>query len=318
MNGAARDDLLELIDLDQELPGQRRFISCWVGSWRENYFVVDPGPPSTADYLLARLEALHLPRLDLILLTHIHLDHAGAVSRLLERWPEARVYCQRRGRPHLVDPARLWQGSRKVLGHKAEVYGQPGAVPAASLITTADLVEEGVAVVPTPGHAAHHVSFVVGSHLFLGESAGTFSRLGGSGRHLDCYLRPATPPRFFPAVADQSLVNMLSLDPFPAQLNFAHHGCFSGDGRALLTQARQQLVTWLLVLSSELFLAGVDPADTQAVLEMVPNLVPALRKADPFFARGVQLPGDIRQREDDFTRQTLRGMAGHLAAAGSI
>ncbi len=306
-------EMLELIDLDQELPGQRRFISCWVGSHLGRYFLVDPGPPSTADYLIAKLEALHLPRLDFILLTHIHLDHAGATSAVLERWPEAQVFCHQIGRRHLVDPERLWQGSLNVLGHKAEVYGQPQPVPEASLIGAAVLKEHGIKVISTPGHAAHHVSFFCGENLFLGESAGTFSNLEEPADSLQCYLRPATPPRFFPDVADRSLLAMLDEAPLPSRLCFAHHGMFTGDAATLLGHARQQLKTWVQVVDDTLRERAVDAGDGAGVEALSGELMTQLRLADPFFARGRKLPEDIRNREDDFTRQTLRGITGYLS-----
>ncbi len=306
-------EMLHLIDLDQELPGQRRFISCWVGSHQGKYFVVDPGPPSTGEYLVARLEALHLPRLDFILLTHSHLDHAGATKRMLERWPEAKVFCHRVGRPHLVDPSRLWQGSLQVLGHKAQVYGEPLPVPESSLVDKSYLSEQGISVVATPGHAPHHVSFFCGENLFLGEAAGTFSTLGQPTGSLECYLRPATPPRFFPEVADQSLKAMLEHTPFPHRLCFAHHGQFEGDGKALLEQARLQLKIWVQIVRETLAEAAINPADEAAVQDFTPELVANLHQADSFFARGKNLPDDICQREEDFTRQTLRGISGFLA-----
>lgn len=307
-------EMLQLIDLDQELPGQRRFISCWVGSHEGQYFVVDPGPPSTAEFLVAQLEALHLPRLDFILLTHIHIDHAGCTSKVLERWPEANVFCHQIGRAHLVDPSRLWQGSLKVLGHKAEVYGEPKSVPETAMVGAAVLKEHGIRIVPTPGHAPHHVSFFCGKNLFLGESAGTFSSLDGPLDSLDCYLRPATPPRFFPEVADRSLLAMLEQIPLPERLCFAHHGQFTGDGAALLEQARLQLKLWVETVSEVLVREAVNPVDEAGVQTLVPELMRQLRLVDPFFARGVKLPTDIRQREDDFTRQTLRGITGHLSS----
>ena len=82
---------LHLIDLDQDLPGQRRFISCWVSISEDLAFIVDPGPPSTADHLTARLEKLGVSHLDFILLTHVHLDHGGCTARILNRWPNAQI-----------------------------------------------------------------------------------------------------------------------------------------------------------------------------------------------------------------------------------
>ena len=308
------ETVYHLIDLDQELPGQRRFISCWAGLGPDLAFIVDPGPPSTAGRLVAALEELGVARLDFILLTHVHLDHGGCTARILARWPEARVVAHPRGRPHLVDPARLWEGSRQVLGRKAEVYGEPVPVPAAALAEYGEAAARGIAVIETPGHAPHHVAFVHGDGIFLGECAGTFSTLGRGPETSEWYLRPATPPRFLLETAEASLDRVLALDPLPRRLFFAHHGEFRGDGRRLLTEARAQLRLWVdTVRGVRDGLAALphteQPADEEALMVLLRG---ALTAADPAYARGAALPADIRERERDFTRQTLRGMLGYL------
>jgi len=306
---------LHLIDLDQDLPGQRRFISCWVSLSRDLVFIVDPGPPSTAERLVGELDLLGVERLDLILLTHVHLDHGGCTARILERWPTARVVCHEKGRRHLVDPTRLWQGSRQVLGDKADVYGEPQPVPAASLVTHEEITAHGIQVIDTPGHASHHLAFAHGDGLFLGECAGTFSTLGRGPQSEEYYLRPATPPRFILETAVASLDRVLQLDPFPQRLLFAHHGQFAGDTRRLVTVARNQLGLWTTTIQQvRQALAGLphteQPAGEQALMH---ELRAALRRADPHYARGVALPADIQERERDFSRQTLRGILGYLA-----
>lgn len=305
---------LQLIDLDQDLPGQRRFISCWVSVSDDLVFIVDPGPPSTANHLIARLEGLGVSRLDYILLTHIHLDHGGCTAAVLERWPDARVICHEKGRPHLTDPTRLWEGSRSVLGRKAEVYGKPAPVPPEALAGFETLADGGVETIPTPGHAPHHIAFRHGGHLFLGEAAGTFSDLGAGPLGEDYYLRPATPPRFFPDVARASLERLLDLDPVPDRLLFAHHGEFTGDVGRLLTTARDQLTLWVDTTAASLAdLRGLphseQPADEAALLDLISH---RLVRVDPFFARATELAEDIRVRERDFTNQTLRGILGYL------
>lgn len=311
-------DRLHLIDLDQPLPGQRRFISCWARLDGPVTYLVDPGPPRSAAALAARLRELGLRRLDLVLLTHVHLDHGGATAPLLEAFPGARVVCHPDGRRHLADPGRLWAGSRQVLGRKAEVYGEPRPVPAGALADDDEAARLGIEVIPTPGHAPHHVAFRDGDDLFLGEAAGTFSTLGRGPLTTDYYLRPATPPRFRPEVGRASLDRLLALDPLPRRLRFAHHGWFGGDGRRLLTDARGQLDLWLGVCRE-----GLDawPGAVGDVAEapdaLLDDIAARARRRDPRFARGEALEADIRGRERDFTRQSLRGMLGHLLAEGS-
>ena len=213
-----------------------------------------------------------------------------------------------------MDPANLWAGSQQVLGEKAAVYGEPQPVPEASLADFAEIEARGIRVVDTPGHAAHHLAFVYGDGIFLGECAGTFSTLGQGPGNEDYYLRPATPPRFYLETAEASLERVLALDPLPEHLLFAHHGEFSGDTRHLLTTAKRQLRLWTKTV-----------AEVQAGLRALPHTEQpegeaglmalfrdALRQIDPHYARGTQLPTDIQERERDFSRQTLRGIMGYL------
>jgi glyoxylase-like metal-dependent hydrolase (beta-lactamase superfamily II) len=307
-------DRLHLIDLDQQLPGQRRFISCWTSLSDDLSFVVDPGPPATAEHLLAELAGLGVERLDYVLLTHVHLDHGGCTARVLRRYPEAKVVCSDRGRPHLIDPARLWEGSKKVLREKALAYGEPAPVPAAAFATREEAAARGIETIPTPGHAPHHVAFRHRDHLFLGEAAGTYSTLGRGPDTTGYYLRPATPPRFVPDVYLASLDRLRALDPFPKRLLFAHHGEHTGDGRRLLADARDQATRWIAVVGRILAtLESLDhsgqPGDEAALLTMIRR---ELTREDPVYARGAALPEDIRAREQDFTNQTLRGILGHL------
>lgn len=306
--------LLHLIDLDQNLPGQRRFISCWVSVQEDLVFIVDPGPPATAAHLISRLKEMGIDRLDFILLTHVHLDHGGCTAAIVAQWPEARVVCHEKGRPHLVDPTRLWQGSRAVLGHKAEVYGEPAPVPAKALADFDELAARSIESIDTPGHAAHHMAFRQGNHLFLGESAGTFSDLGRCSSDGEFYLRPATPPRFIPEVARASLSRLLALNPLPDRLLFAHHGEFTGDARSLLTTARDQLTLWVDTTAAVLETQRGLPHSEQPQGEtgLMDLIAARLVQVDPYFARGSALPGDIQKREKDFTRQTLRGILDFL------
>lgn len=313
------DDIpgLHLVDLDQDdpaLPGQRRFISCWVWSTEEMSFVVDPGPPSTCGRLLAALADLGVARLGFILLTHIHLDHAGATAGVLERYPDARVICHERGRRHLADPTRLWEGSVAVLRDMARAYGEPPPVPESALADLDEAAAEGIATIPTPGHAVHHVSFRHGPRLFLGEAAGTFATLGRGCDTTEPYLRPATPPRFVLELARESLDRLVALDPAPRQLLFAHHGLYCGDTRELLMTARRQLGLWTdVVRECGEARDGLPPAgDEAAEGEFFAVVADVLAARDPCYARTAELPADIRAREADFTRQTLRGMLGYV------
>jgi len=296
---------LALIDLDQAaLAGYRRFLSCWLSRGDGPTFVVDPGPTSTVAHLVAHLRALGVDSLDYVLLTHIHLDHAGGTAQLCEAFPKARVFCHKNGRQHLGEPARLWEGSRAVLGGVADHFGEPQPVPEAAFASDADLAAAGITVIPTPGHAPHHLSFLHQGTLFLGEAAGTYLEIDAG----LWYLRPATPPRFFLETALESLDRLLALTPAPDRLAFAHHGLREGRTRDLLRLAREQLEQWVRAVRHAR--REAPQADFAALSAAV---VTRLAAADPHFALRAQLPPDIRAREEDFTAQTLRGMVQYVA-----
>jgi glyoxylase-like metal-dependent hydrolase (beta-lactamase superfamily II) len=157
---------VRLIDLRHA--GRTRVIACYqVGD-----VLVDPGPGSSLPRLL---EALGDERPTALLLTHIHLDHAGAAGALVQRWPDLRVYVHERGARHLVDPTRLYQSAARVWGADMErLWGEMLPVPEGNLevLSGGETVRDGWQVAYTPGHAWHHVSFLHDGTAFVGDVAG--------------------------------------------------------------------------------------------------------------------------------------------------
>jgi glyoxylase-like metal-dependent hydrolase (beta-lactamase superfamily II) len=134
--------------------------------------IVDPGPTSCLDRLLAGLD--EEPRG--VLLTHIHLDHAGATGALVERFPGLRVWVHRIGAPHLVDPGKLLRSAGRLYGDDMDrLWGPTTPVPESS-VTALDGGElvNGFRVAYTPGHASHHVAYLreASGDAFVGDVAG--------------------------------------------------------------------------------------------------------------------------------------------------
>lgn len=149
--------------------GRPRVIGCWqIGD-----VLVDPGPSSCLDTLLA---ALGDERPRAVLLTHIHLDHAGAMGSLVERWPDLRVYVHERGAPHLIDPSRLYSSAQRLYGDDMErLWGEMTPVPESNLevLSGGERILKGAfEVAYTPGHASHHVSFLHEGIALIGDVAG--------------------------------------------------------------------------------------------------------------------------------------------------
>jgi glyoxylase-like metal-dependent hydrolase (beta-lactamase superfamily II) len=143
-----------------------------IGAYEINGVIVDPGPSSCLESLLAGLE--DEPRA--LLLTHIHLDHAGAAGSLVRRFPELRVYVHENGAPHLIDPTKLLKSAGRLYGDDMDrLWGEVRPVPAENVTALrGEEVVEGFSVAYTPGHASHHVAYLDTStgDAYVGDMAG--------------------------------------------------------------------------------------------------------------------------------------------------
>jgi glyoxylase-like metal-dependent hydrolase (beta-lactamase superfamily II) len=150
--------------------------------------VVDPGPASSVDTLLDALGD-EAPRA--LLLTHIHLDHAGATGVLTRVFPSLMVYVHERGAPHLIDPSGLLKSAERLYGDEMErLWGEVAPVPEERVHTLAGgETVEGMRVAYTPGHASHHVCYLDEDtgEAFVGDVGGV-RMPGGS------YTVVPTPP----------------------------------------------------------------------------------------------------------------------------
>jgi glyoxylase-like metal-dependent hydrolase (beta-lactamase superfamily II) len=159
-----------------------------IGTWLVDGCLVDPGPASS---LPAVLDALDGERPERLLLTHIHLDHAGGAGTLVRRWPELEVWVHERGAPHLAAPDRLLASAARLYGDDMErLWGEVLPVPRDRLRVLAGGEAEGPwRVAYTPGHASHHVSYLhaPSATAFVGDAGGV--RIPPAGPAL-----PPTPP----------------------------------------------------------------------------------------------------------------------------
>jgi glyoxylase-like metal-dependent hydrolase (beta-lactamase superfamily II) len=159
--------------------------------------ILDPGPSSTLATVRAELDAAGLRIADLtaILLTHIHLDHAGATGTLVRENPRIRVFVHEKGAPHMADPAKLLASAARLYGDAMErLWGAFEPVPRDAMVVLrgGERLEAGgrtFDVAYTPGHASHHVSYFSADTgiAFVGDTAGVKLRP-------DAFVMPATPP----------------------------------------------------------------------------------------------------------------------------
>jgi glyoxylase-like metal-dependent hydrolase (beta-lactamase superfamily II) len=184
---------------------------------------VDVGTNFSVPYLLAALAELGIAReaVDYVLLTHVHLDHAGGAGALLEQLPNARALVHPRGAPHMIDPQKLIAGSKVVYGAErfARLYGELVPIPAGRVAVVADgervkLGGRTLELLHTPGHALHHYVVVDAAHssIFAGDTFGISYRALDTAR--GAFIFPTTPPtQFDPAQLIASIDRMLSFGP---------------------------------------------------------------------------------------------------------
>jgi glyoxylase-like metal-dependent hydrolase (beta-lactamase superfamily II) len=184
--------------IDLQFRGSSQVIATVVLEGSGEVALIDPGPTSTLPALRAGLErgGLSLGDVDAILLTHIHLDHAGATGVIVAEHPRIRVYVHERGAPHLIDPTKLLNSATRLYGDQMDaLWGAFLAVPAAQVTALAggEDVRAGGRTLKsayTPGHASHHLAFFDRDSgiAFVGDVGGV--RVPGS----DVVLPPTPPP----------------------------------------------------------------------------------------------------------------------------
>jgi glyoxylase-like metal-dependent hydrolase (beta-lactamase superfamily II) len=242
--------------------------------------IVDPGPESCLDTLLAGLT--EQPRA--LLLTHVHLDHAGAAGALVRRDPGLTVYVHERGAPHLVDPSKLVASARRLYGDDMQrLWGEVAPIPAERVhALRGGEVVEGMRVLATPGHASHHVTYISDDtgEAFAGDVAGV--RMPDSQ-----YTIPPTPPPDIDVEAWLASLDAVA-DEDPAALCLTHFGRYEDVGSQIerTRQALRARAERARGMTADQF-AEHSEAETRAAVE--PEVADALVQAAPPLQLGLGL-----------------------------
>ena len=215
----------------------------------EQTALIETGPKSAVEHVLTGLRDAAIETLDWIIVTHIHLDHAGAAGTLARHFSEARVAVHEVGVRHLVDPSKLWSSASRIYGDDMErLWGGIDPLPEERILALADgdKIELGATTlqaVDTPGHAGHHHAYldVSSGEMFVGDALGV--RLPDVG-----VMRPATPPPEFDLeLAVSSIGRISELDP--TEVHLTHYsspatGTNSASPKEVCDEAIEALRTW--------------------------------------------------------------------------
>jgi glyoxylase-like metal-dependent hydrolase (beta-lactamase superfamily II) len=229
-----------------------------IGCWQVDDVLVDPGPASCLPTLL---DALGDWRPRALLLTHIHLDHAGASGSLVQRWPDLEVYVHEIGSWHMADPSRLLQSATRLYGDDMDrLWGEFIAVPEANLrvLQGGERLFDSFDVAYTPGHASHHVSYLHEGTAYVGDVAGV--RITG-----DAPTIPPTPPPDIDVEAWHESIALIA-GWQPERLAMTHFGAYE-DVADQLRELGRRLDSWSVLARGhdlEGFIAGIQGEITES------------------------------------------------------
>jgi glyoxylase-like metal-dependent hydrolase (beta-lactamase superfamily II) len=206
--------------------------------------LVETGPKSSVENVQRGLAEAGVARLDYIVVTHVHLDHAGAAGTLAHLWPDAVVAVHEVGAPHLVDPTKLWASAVRIFGRDMDrLWGGIDPIPAERVraLVDGDRIDLGGRVLralDTPGHAYHHHAFLDDATgiLFAGDALGV--RLQDVG-----FIRPATPPPEFDLEAAIGSIARIR-DLGPSSVWLTHFGPAASAVPDICEEATASLRNW--------------------------------------------------------------------------
>ncbi len=288
--------------LDTMFRGERGVIASYLLTGEHEIALVDVGSAASLETLLDAVRAAGVApeAITHLLLTHVHLDHAGASGALVRRLPHARVFVHRIGAPHLLDPSRLVRSAARIYGERMyELWGNMEPVPTGRLSELDDgdevrIGERVLRVLYTPGHAIHHVAYFDARRraVFAGDVAGV--------RLQDIeYVRPPTPPPDLNLEDWYASIERLErLDP--SVLYLAHFGP-SRQTASHLNGLRRSLAQW-----GKLLLPGIRAQASDEALERL-----LADTFDPEIARRAPVEGASAVRRYEIATNYLMSGQGY-------
>ena len=229
--------LLSNAPIDLFHAGNERTVASYLLDTSQGLSLQDCGPTSCIEALKQGLaeHGYELGDVKHLLLSHIHLDHAGAAGALVREHPELQVHVSEIGAPHLVDPARLERSARRLYGESFDaLWGELAPVPQENVHPTGPRVL-GLECFPAPGHASHHVCYFDGETVYAGDAAGVWIQPHRS------VLPPTPPPETDVEGWYRTLEQIERRDP--QRLALVHFGV-ADDVSRHLAELRRRLDEW--------------------------------------------------------------------------
>jgi glyoxylase-like metal-dependent hydrolase (beta-lactamase superfamily II) len=265
---------IEPIDLHHSGPG---IVGCYLLDTEDGPALFDCGPASCVEHLKAGLRSRGLEVTDLrhLLLSHIHLDHAGAAGVLVREHPGLQVHVSEIGAPHLVDPSKLEASARRLYGDAFDgLWGELAPIPAENVHEVGEHVV-GLDCFPTTGHASHHVSYLDDEGvLYAGDATGV-RLLGGQ------FVMPPLPPPEVDLEAWELTIEEIERRS-PGALALVHFGAHD-DVEAHLSSLRETISRWAERVQDGMDEETFVAAARYDVSQSDPDLVDDYERAGPYW-----------------------------------
>jgi glyoxylase-like metal-dependent hydrolase (beta-lactamase superfamily II) len=275
--------------LDLQFQGTPGVVAAYLIAGREGHTLIETGPGSTLPALEQAVDAagVAFEEITQLVVTHIHLDHAGAAGALLRRLPDARLFVHPAGAPHMIDPAKLLKSATRIYGDAMDrLWGAFEPCPADRVITLEDGAElqcgsRTLQALHTPGHASHHIAYhdPERHNVFTGDVGGV--RLNGA--H---YVRPPTPPPDIDVEAWHASIDRIA-GAAPRALDLTHFGRFDDPARHL-DELRRRLDEWVAWMAGRLG-EGAPPEELVRELRNASDTEIVGESADPALALAYEL-----------------------------
>lgn len=283
-------DHLYIIDLKPV--GIANFIASYVLKGEKATAIVETGPTCSIPNLLAGLQEIGVKNdeVDYVMVSHIHIDHAGGSGTLMRHLPNAKLMTHTKGAPHIVKPEKLWEQSKFVLGKVAVVYGEIEPVPEDRVITPSEgtTIDLGgsvqLKVFETVGHASHHLAYFESESrgIFQGDAAGIYFP------QLDVTI-PTSPAPFHLELTLATLEKLAQLQP--KRLYYTHFGPVE-KAIERLKKYEDQLKLWAEVVSE-----SVKKGDTlESIRDKILEKDPQMRIAADFLRKHLVLRDGIEMQ----------------------
>ncbi len=271
--------------IDLKPTGVENFIASYVLKGEKKTAIIETGPTCSIPNLLTGLNEISVKNqdVDYVMVSHIHIDHAGGAGILMQHLPNAKLIVHPRGAPHIINPERLWEQSKQVLGKVATAYGKTDPVPENKVITPSDGASFDlgcsvqVKVLETLGHASHHLAYFDrdSQGIFQGDAAGIYFP------QLDVTI-PTAPASFQLEIALASLEKLTQLQP--KRLYYTHYGP-ANNAVERIKRYEAQLRLWAKVVSE-----AVKRGDTvESIHEQILQKDPQMRVAIDFINKHLVL-----------------------------